>query len=92
MSRISTILLAGFSLVLGACSSPETCDEPQFYEFAEGGRRIEAPEGLDDLQAYKELRIPEASPGPPRDDGRSGCIDRPPTLRVDETEDEDDNQ
>ena len=88
MRRIRTASLAGLCLVLGACSSAQTCDEPEFYEAAESGRRIEAPEGLDNLQAYKELKIPEASPRPPREPG-SGCIDRPPTLRIGEPDEGD---
>ena len=62
-----------------------------FYEFAQSGKRIEAPEDLDDLADYKEVRIPEASPRPPRPPG-SGCIDRPPTLRLDDPEDEEDSE
>lgn len=67
---------------IGACSGVETCEEPEFYEYAESGKRIEAPDDLDDLAAFRELTIPEASPRPPRDRS-AGCLDRPPTLRVD---------
>ena len=63
------------------CSTADTCEEPAFYESATGGKRIEAPDDLDDLQAFKEMAIPEASPRPPREPG-SGCLDRPPTLRI----------
>ena len=70
-------------VALSGCSSAPSCDEPEFYEAAQGGTRIEAPDGLDDLQGYKEMVIPEASPRPPREPG-SGCLDRPPTLRIDE--------
>lgn len=76
----SVCLLATITMVVG-CSNRETCDEPQFYESATGGKRIEAPEGLDELQGYKEMVIPEASPRPPREPG-SGCLDRPPTLKI----------
>jgi len=67
---------------ISACSSVETCEEPEFYEYAEGGKRIEAPDDLDNLAANKELTIPEASPRQPRDRSE-GCLDRPPTLSVD---------
>ena len=87
IKAIQTMLLAGVAMTLGACSSVETCDEPQFYEAAESGRRIEAPDDLDNVAAYKELRIPEASPRPPREPG-SGCIDKPPSLRVGAEEEE----
>jgi hypothetical protein len=74
-------------LALGicACSSAPNCDEPQFYESAKGGTRIEAPDGLDNLSPNKEMAIPEASPRPPREPG-SGCLDRPPTLRIEDDE------
>lgn len=73
-----------------ACGGVETCEEPEFYEFAQEGKRIEAPDDLDDLAAYKELQIPEASPRPPRDRS-AGCLDRPPTLRVDRPESSDES-
>ncbi len=69
---------------LSACGSTETCEEPEFYESAVAGRRIEAPDDLSNLAAQKELKIPEASPRPPRDRS-AGCLDRPPTLRTEET-------
>ncbi len=81
LRKLRTILAIIAACVTGACSSAETCDEPAFYEYAEEGRRLEAPDDLDNLAAYKELQIPEASPRPPRDPS-SGCLDRPPTLRV----------
>ena len=74
-------LILATAIVLGACSSVETCEEPQFYEYAETGKRIVAPDDLDNLAGYKELTIPEASPRPPRNPG-DGCLDRPPTMRV----------
>jgi hypothetical protein len=82
MRVIRTMTIAGIAFTLSACSSVETCEEPQFYEAAESGRRIEPPDDLDNIPAFRELRIPEASPRPPREPG-SGCIDKPPILRVD---------
>ena len=81
VTRIRTIGLAGFAIALGACGGVETCEEPLFYESAQGGKRIESPEDLDNLAAGRELVIPDASPRPPRAPG-SGCADRPPTLNV----------
>ena len=89
MKVIRTIIVVSLSAAAGACSMAETCEEPMFYEFAESGKRIEPPEDLDELAAFKEVQIPEASPRAPRPPG-SGCIDRPPTLRLDDPEDEDD--
>ena len=59
-AAIGTIMLAG-------CSNAPNCDEPQFYESATGGKRIEAPEDLSELQGFKEMVIPEASPRPARE-------------------------
>ena len=73
----------------GACNSVQTCEELEYYELAEVGKRIEAPGDLNNLGAQKELQIPEASPRKPRDRSE-GCLDWPPTLRIsrpEETED-----
>ncbi len=74
------MLLLAVILMTG-CSTAPTCDELAFYEYAEGGRRIEAPDDLDPLNRDREMVIPEASPRPPRD-LNAGCIDRPPTLSI----------
>ena len=58
------ILLLLAAVAVSACSNAPKCDEPEFYESAQGGTRIEAPDGLDDLQGHKEMVIPEASPRP----------------------------
>ena len=70
-----------------ACLSTPNCDEPAFYEAAEGGERIVAPDDLDDLASNREMGIPEASPRPPREPG-SGCLDRPPTLQISRPEED----
>lgn len=67
--------------VMTGCGSVSTCEEPEFYESAVGGKRIVTPDDLDAPQAFKEMIIPEASPRPPREPG-SGCLDRPPVTRV----------
>ncbi len=81
MKRAGILFLLAAVLVITGCSSAPTCEELAFYEYAEGGRRIESPEDLDPLDEYKEIVIPEASPRPPRDLS-AGCLDRPPTLRT----------
>lgn len=75
--RAICLILAAAAQV--ACAGVDTCEEPEFYESAESGKRIEPPEGLNGLAAGKELVIPEASPRAARPPG-SGCLDRPPTL------------
>jgi hypothetical protein len=88
---IQTIIIVTLAAATGACSTTETCEEPMFYESAQAGRRIQAPEDLDDLAAFKEIPIPEASPRPPRPPG-SGCIDRPPTLRLEDPDEEEEGE
>ena len=77
-AKIAVIVAVG---CLSACSGIETCEELEFYEYAEPGKRIEAPDDLDNPAADRELTIPDASPRPPRDRS-AGCMDRPPTLRI----------
>ena len=81
MSRAGALIVLSATIMFGGCTSAPTCDEPAFYESAEGGRRIEAPEDLSGLADDKEMVIPEASPRPPRDRSE-GCLDRPPTMRT----------
>ena len=85
MSRAGMLSLLALALMATGCSSAPSCDELAFYESAEGGKRIEAPDDLDDLAANKEMAIPEASPRPPRD-LNAGCLDKPPTLRTSQSE------
>jgi uncharacterized lipoprotein len=81
MNRAEVLLLLAAALIISGCSSAPTCDELAFYESAEGGKRIVVPEDLDDLDEYKEMVIPEASPRPPRDLD-AGCVDLPPTMKI----------
>jgi hypothetical protein len=82
MIPVRIILLLGVVMSLVACGGVDTCEDPEFYEFARGGKRIAAPDDLDELAADREMVIPEASPRPPRKPGE-GCLDRPPTLKTD---------
>ena len=79
MCRAVRVFLLTVVLIITGCSNAPICDELAFYELATGGKRIEAPDDLDDLDEYKEMVIPEASPRPPRDLA-AGCLDKPPTL------------
>ncbi|MDG2388598.1 MAG: hypothetical protein P8M30_04695 [Planctomycetaceae bacterium] len=86
-ARIAVIVVAG---CLSACSGIETCEELEFYEYAEAGKRIEAPDDLDNLAADRELTIPDVSPRSPRDRS-AGCMDRPPTLRIERPGDDEES-
>jgi uncharacterized lipoprotein len=83
-TRVITIVL---SLVLlssiAACGKDEvmtSCDEPQPYQAVVPGKRVEAPAGLDPLDEFKEMPIPE-SKSPARPAG-SKCIELPPSVRT----------
>ena len=77
---ILVVLLAG----LGGCGGVDlTCDDVRAYQLAVEGKRIEAPDGLDDLDPVKEAILPEASPRQEREPG-SPCIDRPPAVIIGE--------
>ncbi len=72
------MLLAGMSL-LTACGGAPKCESEGRYMLSREGHRIEAPDDLNDLESYKELTIPQASPRAPREDtGR--CIEAPPEI------------
>lgn len=89
MQRALILGILGATFGIAGCGGPELCEEPEFYEYAQAGKRIEAPDDLDGLSAERELVIPDASPRAARPPG-SGCLDRPPTLRIDDDEDEED--
>ena len=73
-------LLIMVCTVFAGCAKDISCDDPKRYQQAREGARIDAPEGLDQLEASKELTVPTASP---RDDRAKGspCLDLPPVLK-----------
>lgn len=79
--RLALILLLTASL--HACSKDVdlTCDDVQIYQLAVAGKRVTAPEGLDDLDPLKEMPLPKASPQAARPAG-SVCIDSPPQIKL----------
>ena len=56
-----------------------TCDEPQRYQSAVAGKRVDAPEGLDPLNEFAEMPIPKPQNAPERPPG-SPCIELPPAI------------
>ena len=80
------MILARFvlmSLVAGltACGGQAElkCEEASIYTVATQGPRIKAPDDLDDLDALKEMPLPEASPRKPRA-ADAGCLQKPPSI------------
>jgi uncharacterized lipoprotein len=68
-----------------------SCDEERAYQAATEHRRVEAPEGLSQLDPLKEIPMPEASPRAPRPAG-SPCLDRPPGVRLSSDDDDDEEE
>ncbi len=83
MTRVR--LPAAFALIacLSACGGDgaidQTCDEPQRYQQVVAGKRVEVPEGLDPLDEFAEMPIPEPDGAPVRPPG-SRCIELPPPI------------
>jgi hypothetical protein len=78
------LVLSGLLLAaLSACGGPKnlTCDEVQTYQLSEQSKRVEAPEGLDELDPLAEMPLPEPSPREARPPG-SECFDRPPGIKL----------
>lgn len=71
-----TILLSGCGI---GGEIDQTCDDVRTYQLAEEGRRLETPEGLDDLDEFREMPLPQASPRPARPPGQP-CLDLPPSI------------
>lgn len=72
-------LLAVTMALLTACAGPPKCESEGQYMQSREGRRIQAPDDLDDLASYKEMTIPQASPRAPRAD-TGKCLEAPPAL------------
>ena len=73
-----TLAVAG---ILSSCGGEDvinySCDEPQRYQAVRAGKRIEAPEGLDQLNEFAEMPVPKAEGAAVRPKG-SRCIELPP--------------
>ena len=81
MTFLRFVLVIVACSIAAGCSKDLTCDDPQQYELAQEGARINAPEDLDQLQASKELAVAHASPREARPEG-SPCLDLPPALEI----------
>lgn len=65
--------------MLSACVGPPKCETEGRYQFSQPGQRIQAPDDLDELEPYKELTVPQASPRESPDDS-SRCLEAPPGV------------
>jgi uncharacterized lipoprotein len=81
-------------LLLSACGggkAVQSCDEHQLYKAAVDHKRVQAPDGLSQLDPVKEMPLPEASPQQARPAG-SRCLDLPPGQFASDDEDEREEQ
>jgi hypothetical protein len=75
---ISSLIVASCFVGCGNEEIRTTCDELQAYQLVVPGQRVVIPDGLDPLDQYKEMPIPESN-SPPRPKG-AACIDYPPSI------------
>ena len=76
---VTALLIGGCGIFGGDEEVEEHCFEEQAYQMERLNDRIEVPEGLDNLDEFKEMPIPTAET-PPRPEG-SVCITTPPSVR-----------
>lgn len=79
--RLMAALLVAVGLT--ACGGNKAvtadCDEAQYYQGFVDGKRVVSPEGLDQLDEFREMPIPRADSGAPQAPaGR--CLDMPPMV------------
>ena len=89
MRHVGVLAMLSASAALAGCFGDKaidrTCDEPKFYESAQRGNQIRSPEGLDELEEYRQMPIPEPTNTTPRPAGLP-CVDLPPgTVQREET-------
>ena len=78
--KISRLTLIPFILVAVGCGSERIyeCDSGP-YQTAVRAPKVQAPEGLDNLDPLNEVPLPAASPQQPRPEG-SPCLEEPPRI------------
>ena len=84
LARVSAIILVlALTSGLAACGKDEirtSCDEPRPYQLVTKGDKVVVPEGLDPLDEYKEMRIPEAQAAA-QQPAAGKCLESPPAIR-----------
>lgn len=76
LARLTMIAL--ITALAGCGGSTElTCDTEASYLSAVRAPRVQAPADLDNLQEFKEMPVPQASPQVQRS-ADSSCLDAPP--------------
>ncbi len=82
MSRLCAALVLSASLA--ACGGNDTkevdCKTDLKFQNRTVGKRVVAPEGLDQLDEFREMPIPKADPNAPQP-APGTCADMPPVIR-----------
>ena len=78
MSRAGLLVIVFGLLGLAGCRGDAElkCDDGGAYLIAAETPRVAAPEDLDDLDAIREVPLPDASPRV--NQGEGGCLEAPP--------------
>ncbi len=83
MTRTRLCGVIGTLILLAACSGNDTkevdCVANLKYQNRVEGKRVVAPEGLDQLNELAEMPIPRADPSAPKTPP-GVCIDEPPVI------------
>lgn len=84
MTKIRLLSALATTLVIAACGGNEAkeidCEANLKYQDRVEGKRVVAPEGLDQLNALAEMPVPRADPDAPKmPEGM--CNDRPPIIK-----------
>ena len=78
--KLARLTVIPVVLVVAGCGTAkiEECDSGP-YQVAIRAPKVQAPEGLDNLDPLNEMPLPAASPRPPRPEG-SPCLEAPPQI------------
>ena len=81
--QLLSVLILGVSLSAcgGKGTKPVDCEEASRYQNYVEGKRVVAPDDMDQLSEFAEMPIPKADPGAaPTAPGK--CIDMPPSIKT----------
>ena len=83
MNTIRLLTVLGVALSIAACGGNDTkevdCEANLKYQNRTEGKRVVAPEGLDQLEPLAEMPVPRAAPDAPVTPAGM-CNDRPPVI------------
>lgn len=86
MTKTRLLAVMALALTISACGGNDTkkidCEANLKYQDRVEGKRVVAPEGLDQLNELVEMPIPRADPNAPKTPAGQ-CQDRPPVIKVD---------